>query len=270
MGPAERGLVEGPVKKLIISAPFGNYVESQHATSTLGTYTVANRAGFLRWRTFWRVALTLRYRRALGGWTNKLGLPNPGMTHLLKVARSGGAKGRIVSLQGLSESEWPILLHAAGSLVSTGEIERVELNVSCPNVGHLSVPPSLFREAVDRFGRERVIVKLSPVNYWTAFKLARDAGVRFFHCTNTLPCPAGGLSGKALKRVSLDVVARVKAEASDVTIIGGGGISTPQDVKDYRSAGADHVAVASALLHPRGWFARWREPWLASLAQAAH
>ncbi len=271
------------MKPLVVSAPFGNCISSEHATSTLGTYTFHNRAGFLRWYMFWRILYTLRYRPSVGGWTNKLGLPSPGIAHLEGLPRQL-LTDKIVSINGFNPEEWRDLirtLHALGTTKSfpiaglpfaaTSPMSFwVECNLSCPNVGHLSVPPDLFQNAIERFGADKTIFKLSPVNYWAMFEMAYAAGARLFHATNTLPVPAGGLSGKALKRISLDVVKRIKDAKPDVTIIGGGGITTPEDVIDYRHAGASHVAVASALLKPtRGWFKGPRERFLKEIAQAA-
>ena len=257
------------MKPLVISAPFGNWISSEHATSTLGTYTVQNRAGFFRWWMLWRILYTLRYRPAVGGWTNKLGLPSPGIEHLAKLAVNipdAWSMERIVSIHGFNEGEWSVLLDRVKGL----GFMAIECNCSCPNVGRLSVPKDLFERAVAALGKDRVIAKLPPVFYMAMFELAYDSGVRLFHLTNTLPVPAGGLSGKALKRISLDVVKRVKDARPDVTIIGGGGITTPEDVIDFRRAGATHVAVASALLRPtRGWFRGPRERFLKEIAQAA-
>lgn len=234
------------LKSLIISAPFGNYLSHPLATSTVGTYTVENRAGFLRWWLLWRVALTLRRYRKIGAWVNKLGLPNPGLQHLKKLIidmPDQWTDDRIVSLHGFTPGEWALLLQVAAPFGA------IELNVSCPNVGELSVPLDLFERAVG-LGR-KVIVKLPPVEYWKTFHHAYDSGVRVFHCTNTLPTPSGGLSGKPLKRVSLDVIARIKDARPDVTIIGGGGITEPEDITDYWNAGARHFAIGSAFLRAR-------------------
>lgn len=134
----------------------------------------------------------------------------------------------------------------------------------------MSVPEDLFESTVSIAGADSLIVKLAPVHYMPAFELAYKVGIRRFHATNTLPVPAGGLSGKALKRISLDVVKRLKDAKPDITIIGGGGITTPEDVAHFKAAGASHVAVASALLKPtRGWFNGPRERFLKEIADAA-
>ena len=261
---------------IVIGAPFGNWVTSKHAISTVGTYTLKNRAGFMRWWLYWRLLYTLRYRSAVGGWTNKLGLPNPGIEHLAKIAVSGldgwdiathpWVGNSIVSIHGFSDDEWKTL--AARAFLK--HFKFIEYNLGCPNVGHAEIDRSkLFSDAVESFGADKVIVKLSPVSWWRIWTAAFNAGIRQFHCTNTLPVPAGGLSGKALKRVSLDVIQTIRRtpDGQRCMIIGGGGITSPEDVRHYAEAGADHFSVASALLNPmRGFFRSRREEFLASLA----
>ena len=104
--------------------------------------------------------------------------------------------------------------------------QSVELNMSCPNVGEIDWPDDLFPRAMAT--GVRTIVKLPPVNYEDIFEQAIDAGVRMFHCCNTIPIPAGGVSGKPRKPVALqcirDVCVRVQARGiDDLVIIGGGG-----------------------------------------------
>jgi dihydroorotate dehydrogenase len=254
------------LKKFIVGAPFGNYLQPKNATPTVGTYTLRDRAGFMRWRILWRVMRTLRWHFGLG-WTNRLGLPNPGIAHARALWnwKQSYFKDKIVSIHGLEPNDWGQLLYDVAQL----DPLAVELNVSCPNVGHLSVPENLFETAAHIRSDDAgfpftipVIVKLPPVNYWETFKLALAGGLTTFHCCNTLPVPAGGLSGKPLKRVSLDVIKRIKDHYPEATIVGGGGITTPEDVADYASAGASHFAVASAFLHPlralsaQGWLAK--------------
>lgn len=243
---------------IIVGAPFGNYLESGACTSTLGTYTKENRAGFLRWWLAWRIMRTLRWRPGVGGWTNKLGLPNPGIRHLVESRPPGGehpAKGKIVSLHGFTNDEWTDIIYSACHHMQPPA--AIELNISCPNVGHINVPDGLFKRALDIADEHGptipVIVKLPPVSYWPIYQMAYDQGIRNFHCCNTLPSPSGGLSGKVLQRVSLDVIARIKDKTPEVVIIGGGGITSPDDIELYWKAGARHFAVASTLLRPRFW-----------------
>lgn len=236
------------LEPVIVSAPFGNWLSFPGCTSTLGTFTLEYRGGLLY--RLWRCLRTLRYHRRLRGWTNRLGLPNPGVDSVAY----GDMRGKVVSVHGFTEREW---YHLFVRLTVNRSCEALELNLSCPNVGHKpsvdelkSLPVWLSRldHAVT------VIAKLPPV-LWMEYALPLwDMGVRCFHCCNTLPTPAGGLSGKTLMPFSLRAVEEIKQRWGDeVRVIGGGGISTPDDVAVYRKAGADHVAVASMLLNPFNW-----------------
>lgn len=241
------------MKRLIISAPFGNYLNFEHATSTLGTFTLRRRGGWPY--RLWRVARTLRYHRRMKSWTNKLGLPNPG---LLACPENPGR--RIVSIHGFDTLEWVSLIGMCNRLwVPTDEHETfdqpeaIELNVSCPNVADDPIDYNLVFQAAYTFLKNRflpVIVKLPPVNYLKIANVASANDLRQFHCCNTLPTPAGGLSGKALKAVSLNVIEHLKTSCPGSIIYGGGGVSTRQDIDDYHNAGASFFCVGSALLNP--------------------
>src|SRR6185312_8313558 len=94
------------LNKLIIGAPFGNYLAWPGVTSTLGTYTAQRRAG--PGKRLWRVLTTVRYHRRIQAWLNKLGLPNPGIDAL--VASGQQVYDRIVSLHGFSANDWHTLV----------------------------------------------------------------------------------------------------------------------------------------------------------------
>ncbi|MEQ9616523.1 MAG: hypothetical protein RLN60_00640 [Phycisphaerales bacterium] len=236
------------LKPLIISAPFGNYVQPSGATATLGTFTRHNRPGRV-----WRILKTVRRYRRLGAWVNKIGLRNPGIDWLESKVASGkiDVSDKLVSIHGFDEQEWWGLLDAVARMNPLG----VELNISCPNVGEMSWPAELFSRAITSCAGSTVIVKLPPVRYEEMLRQALDAGVRVFHCCNTLPVPAGGMSGKPLKPLALICVGRVLESASqrgvEIDVIGGGGITTPDDIDDYANAGAKRVAVGTMVMHPK-------------------
>lgn len=236
----------GRLKPLIVSAPFGNYVQPDGATATVGTFTAAPRPGRVR-----QVLRTVRYYPRLRGWINRIGLRNPGVDSLVRAAGEGriDVTDKIVSVHGFARDDWWRLLDAVASIRPLA----IELNMSCPNVGEVNWPPELFARAVAT--GVVVIVKLPPVNYEGLFADAREAGVGTFHCCNTLPVPAGGLSGAPLKPVSLQCIRSLLARLDettrgDLTIIGGGGIRTPADVDDYADAGARRVAVGTRVFNP--------------------
>lgn len=253
------------IKPLVVSAPFGNYIQPDCATPTLGTFTAQARPGRL-----WRILKTVRYYRRLGAWVNKIGLRNPGIDHLKNAVQAGKVDptDKLLSIHGFSDDDWWLLIDRATEVRPLA----IELNISCPNVGEVSWPRELFSRAVA--SGVPVIVKVPPVRYERVVSEALGAGVHWLHCCNTLPVPAGGMSGKPLMPVSLRVVEDVRACAesmgnSGLRIIGGGGVTSSDDVISYRRAGADVVAVGTMVFHPRYLSARHTRQQLLPLAQAA-
>jgi dihydroorotate dehydrogenase len=230
--------------QLIVSAPFGGYLRASGWTSTLGTFTVQRRAGF--WKRWWRVLSTVRPYPRLGGWVNRLGLPNPGVRSL-----HGQYLGDcILSVHGFTLEEWTALGWIAAKLCPLA----VEANLSCPNVQPATVT-ALVDGCLRLQGCGRpVIAKLPPVRWMDFARPLHANGVRVFHLCNTLPTPAGGLSGLPLMPLALWAVEEVRqAFGADVRIIGGGGVTCAEDVDAYLAAGANHVAVGSAFLNPFRW-----------------
>ncbi len=239
--------------KIIISAPFGNYLKFANTTRTLGTYTLQNRGGiFYR---LWRCALTLRYHWRVSAWTNRLGLPNPGLD-ALPINTLGPDisvyNKDIISIYGFNAEEWQQL---AMKIAKNYDPLAVELNLSCPNVSHDVFLRDVMSGIDILHGHNiQIIAKLPPVKWMKLAKPLFDYGVKTFHCCNTIPTPGGGMSGKPLKQYSLWAVEDLKqAWGESVCVIGGGGISGPSDIGDYCKAGADHFAVGSALLNPFFW-----------------
>jgi len=232
------------LRPVVIAAPFGNYVQPAGTTPTLGTFTAAARPGRV-----WRILKTVRYYPRLKAWVNKIGLRNPGLPWLLQRVEAGKLEvsDKLVSIHGFAADDWWVLLDGIERLKPLG----VELNMSCPNVGHIDWPVDLFERAMAT--GVPVTAKLPPVNYEDMLQQAVDAGVRCFHCCNTLPVPAGGVSGKPLKPVSLTVIRGLRARpfGKDLTILGGGGIYEARDIDDYRAAGADHFALGTKVMHPK-------------------
>lgn len=232
---------------VIISAPFGNYIEYPGAISTLGTFTLHKRDGTYGWYKWYKIAKTLRYRVALQSWQNSLGLPNPGIDYLANTWYAAN----IVSIYGFNLDEWRALFNWFHARAYTPR--ALELNISCPNIHtKLTVDPRIFTSALQT--GIPIIVKLPPVNYWKTFTKAIDHGITMFHCCNTLPNARGGLSGAVLHPYSVDAVSTIKNYAlqhnSDVFIIGGGGIYDKATALDFTNAGANAIAIGSALINP--------------------
>jgi len=233
------------LKPLVISAPFGNYIQPDFATATMGTFTAARRGGVFN--RLWRMGLTMRYYWKPRAWVNKIGLRNPGIDWVVDRVKRGklDVSDKIISVHGFVAEDWWKLFDRVASLKPLA----MELNISCPNVGHISWPADLFSRAVDT--GVTVILKLPPVNFRLAFDAGYASGIGIFHCCNTLPVPCGGMSGRPLKPIAIQCIGDLVGGAGgkkDITIIGGGGILTGDDVKDYRDAGADYFAVGAKLM----------------------
>ena len=228
----------------ILSAPFGNYIQPAGVTATLGTFTAQARGGRL-----WQILKTVRYYRRLGAWVNKMGLRNPGMTWLVDKVAAGkvDVRDKLVSIHGFTPEDWQQLLKQVTQIAPLG----VELNMSCPNVGAIHWPKTLFADAMAT--GVPVVVKLPPIRYEQMVEQALAAQVKVFHCCNTLPVAGGGMSGRPLKPLALQCLQAIRQQpgADQLTLIGGGGIFAPADVDDYVAAGANHVALGTVAMDPR-------------------
>lgn len=248
------------IHRHIISAPFGVYYpekwEALGSIRTIGTYTKEPRPGRFR-----RVLQTVRPYRRIRAWTNSIGLRNPGLESLL-TWQPYQLRNKLISIHGFDRQDWEFLLAMTEDLWAKSRftLAGVELNVSCPNLPEdPAAPPGIIRLAGDIQQEKNLpmVVKLAPIRWEKTAEEAAFAGIRCFHFCNTLPTPAGGMSGKPLKSVSVDVVRRARAmypREDGFEIIGGGGITEVADAIDYHRAGADYVAQGSALFNPFNWW----------------
>ena len=144
-----------------------------------------------------------------------------------------------------------------------------ELNISCPNVKRggmqFGSDPSLVSEVVGAArraaARRPLWVKLSPLvtDIVLIARSAEEAGADALTVANTYPamaldfrssrsrlgCPTGGLSGPAIKPITLRLVWETR-KAIRSPIIGLGGIETVDDLLEYVSVGASAVQVGTA------------------------
>lgn len=253
-------MTQGVFAPLVVSAPFGNYLQPQGTTPTLGTYTALRRGG--RPAAFGRALLTVRYYRRLGAWVNRIGLRNPGIDSLLTGHHFGRPVGEcIVSVHGFDAAEWTLLLDRVEQLRPLA----VELNISCPNVGELTWPSDLFADTVAT--GVPVVVKIPPIRYEAMVDAAVQQGVQWFHATNTLPVPSGGMSGVPLRPLAVAAVRHLRTRfRGQIRIIGGGGIRTAADVREFADAGADRFAVGTLAMRPS---ALGSDGWVRDVRQAA-
>ena len=226
--------------QIFISAPFGNYIKHPNAISITGTWTLEPRGN-----RFWSVIKTLRWNSELQGWTNKLGLPNPG----IKVGLQKTFPSDVLSIAEIDRGDFKKLY----SIIP--ETQNIELNLSCPNIGK-SLPwddAEIFTRYRATTDREWCIAKLSPLTTPEDLEFLVDKlGFRQLHFSNTLPCQYGGLSGSVLRPYTLELIRLVRENWGDsVEIIAGGGVSDFGAVYEYLGEGANHVAIGSLCFN---WF----------------
>jgi dihydroorotate dehydrogenase (NAD+) catalytic subunit len=144
-----------------------------------------------------------------------------------------------------------------------------ELNISCPNVKQGGIQfgsdPGMVSQVVGVAKRAAVNrplwVKLSPLvtDIGVIARAAEEAGANALTVANTYPamsldtrtgksrlgCPTGGLSGPAIRPITLRLVWEA-SKAVDIPIIGLGGVEKVEDVLEYLLVGASAVQVGTA------------------------
>ena len=225
--------------KFFISAPFGNYIKPKGCIPVTGTFTLNPRGNRL-----WSVLSTLRYSFKSNGWTNKLGLPNPGIKNGLAARHFHN--GEVLSIAEIQKGDFRKLVEIIP------ERTDIELNLSCPNLAK-SLPwdsARVFTQTNDC--RKWCIAKLSPLTTPEQLEFViEELGFEQLHFSNTLPTPAGGLSGPTLKPYTLELIDIVRERwGESVEIIAGGGVRDFGAVTDYLSAGANHVSLGSVCFNP--------------------
>lgn len=259
---------------LIISAPFGNYFNRAGVTSTVGTFTWHSRRTdqithgeycpsdeYLWWLgMLFQAAKTIRYKRKLGGWVNRMGLRNPGRFKIQSLGNKGLLHDKLISIRGMNDREWQILLR----LLFSYHIGGIEFNFSCPNCHELSTS-ILDAQAQLLVWKEMtshpssidlvpVFAKIPPVDTcrWARSLIAAYPKLGL-HCSNTIPCEHGGLSGREVFAVNAQSIKQIRREHPHTPIIAGGGVHHFDQLKQYCDLGVQHVAVASMLFNPCNW-----------------
>ena len=215
----------------------------------------------------WKGNNTPRIAETYGGMLNSVGLQNPGAKYFIEndipFLRQFDTK-IIVNLCGHSIEEYC----AVAETMSEADVDMFELNISCPNVSAggitFGTEPKMAEKVVSevkKYSKKPMIVKLTP-NVTDVTEIARAAeagGADGLSLINTLlgmridinkrkPVLAnkvGGFSGPAIKPVAVRMVYQV-AKATNLPIIGMGGISTWEDAIEFIMAGATGVAVGTA------------------------
>ncbi len=226
---------------------------------TTKSISLAPRAGY-------REPIYARY--ATDSYINAVGLSNPGAEQFrreLLAIQVPPDKFLLVSIFGGDAKDF-----VQTALVLRDVADGFEMNMSCPHAKGYGVEIGQNRDLVAEItGAVKlatglpVLVKLSAVvgDVGLIAKAAIQAGAAGITVSNTvgpgmvclgdapiLSNRVGGLSGTAIKPLALRGVQRVReAIGPGPVIIGMGGISTPADILQFRSAGADLLGIGSAL-----------------------
>lgn len=217
---------------------------------------------------------TPRIAECTAGMINAVGLQNPGVDKViseeLPKLKKCFHKPVMANVSGFSVEDYA---YTCALLDKEPQVGWLEVNVSCPNVhgGGMSfgTDPQAAAEvvaAVKAVTSKPVLVKLSPnvTDIAAIAKACEAAGADGISLINTLlgmridlktrkPVIAntmGGFSGPAIFPVALRMVYQV-ANAVNIPIVGGGGVSTPENVLEMMFAGATAVEVgAQNLIDP--------------------
>ncbi len=196
------------------------------------------------------------------GMLNSIGLANPGIDHFLTDHLPRLAELDVpiwVSVGGFSAAEYA---RSCALLDRRDEVEALELNLSCPNVDEAPESAAEIVAACREATSKALYAKLSPAA-WDVAETARavdDAGADGLSLVNTirglaldertlkprLGRGAGGLSGPALKPIALAAIHACYG-ATDLPIVGMGGVQTGRDALDLLAAGAGAVALGTVL-----------------------
>jgi dihydroorotate dehydrogenase (NAD+) catalytic subunit len=193
------------------------------------------------------------------GMLNSIGLANPGRERFLaeKLPRLRELGVPLwISVGGFSASEY------AETCAALEDVEAIELNLSCPNVDEAPDGAAAIVAACRAATGLPLYAKLSPAA-WDIAEVARAveaAGADGLSLVNTLRGLAldeqtlrpklgrgtGGYSGPALKPVALAAVYACSA-ATDLPLVGMGGVTTGLDALELIAAGASAVALGTIL-----------------------
>ena len=201
------------------------------------------------------------------GMLNAIGLQNPGIDAYLAhdVAKFADRPCAVIgSVAGFSVEDYA---EVTARLAARDEIDAIEINISCPNVGHegetFACDPRLAERATAAARgatAKPLIVKLSP-NVTDITEIARRveaAGADALAVINTvrgmaidvdrveprLGNASGGLSGPAIRPIAVLAVWEV-ARSVKIPIVGQGGIETARDALEFVLAGASAVSIGT-------------------------
>jgi dihydroorotate dehydrogenase (NAD+) catalytic subunit len=215
------------------------------------------------------------------GMLNAIGLANPGIEAFLRGHLSQlAALGRPiwVSVGGFSVQDYVTVAEQLGGQT---EVAVLELNLSCPNVDEVPENVGEVVGAVRAVTGKPLYAKLSPAvpDISETARAAEAAGADGLSLVNTIrglaldertlrPTLArgtGGLSGPALRPIALAAVHSCRG-ATGLPIVGMGGVASGRHALELLAAGANDVAIGTAMFSDPGATSRIRSELTAELA----
>lgn len=204
------------------------------------------------------------------GLLNAIGLSNPGVRGILgelEVAKNAGATV-VGSVFGKTGADFADVAREMEEV----DIDAVELNLSCPHAGGLRAMgqnPELVTKVIGAVKEEvkvPVWAKLPGTtnvpNLVEVARAAEAAGADALTISNTVPAivfdidaerpvlghKIGGLSGPAIKPISMRLVYEASQEVN-IPVVGSGGVVTAHDAVEYFMAGASAVQIGTGIMY---------------------
>jgi dihydroorotate dehydrogenase (NAD+) catalytic subunit len=179
--------------------------------------------------------------------------------------------------EGMSPEEYVADWVNGMQMMKDAGVKVLETNFSCPNEGAASllcfdVPKvKMITTAIkEQIGDTPLIIKIAYFGQDELRELVQEVGniVDGFAAINTIPAPVvnpdgtqalpgahrvkSGICGHAVKWAGVDMTRRLAELRSEFRmrygIIGSGGVTVPEDYKEYRDAGADLVMSATGAM----------------------
>ena len=192
------------------------------------------------------------------GMLNAIGLANPGIDRFVTDTLFR-LEGEVwVSVGGFSVSDYAELCER----LDGEDVAAIELNLSCPNVDEVPESVGEVVAAARAVTKKPLYAKLSPAvpDVAETARAAEAAGADGLSLVNTirglaldeqtlrptLARGAGGLSGPSLRPIALAVVYACRC-ATELPIVGMGGVMTGRHALELLAAGANDVALGTVL-----------------------
>jgi dihydroorotate dehydrogenase (NAD+) catalytic subunit len=227
-------------------------------------------------------SITLKPRK--GNPTPRIVETDAGMLNAIGLANIGLEKFIAEKMPIIERLGIPVFVNVAGQTIDEyvavaqklseqNTLAGIELNISCPNVKEGGITFGKEPSQVEKItqavkkaaGKKVLIVKLTPTvtDISATARAAVNGGADALSLVNTFTAMAinietrkpilangtGGLSGPAIKPMAVYMVNKVYSEvtkATNVPILGLGGITTASDAIEFIIAGASAVAIGTA------------------------